>query len=262
MLQGFTPPYTPTGGSSLLHAPPWHFAGRVLSIEVEVATGAAESFLPEGFGQATGRGFGHFCDWQATTDGSELLDPVYSQYKEFFFLLEATSDDEARLFCPFIYVDQDISMVRGHLQGFPKKLGSVWMTRSYDLDHPAAARTGRGSPLGASLAVKDRRLGDARFELTGETTDPIGFLAIPTFGLVGEPTIVGGADPGRRRLVRQSVSELLLGPSHEAVGELELHESPRDELGLLAPERTVTANITEVALTVTGAADASDALAP
>ncbi len=258
MLDGFTPPYTPTGSSSLLPAPPWHFAGRVLSIEVELDARTADRFLPDRFGEATGRGFAHFCDWQATTDGSELLDPIYSQYKEFFFLLEADYDSEARLFCPFIYVDQDISMVRGHLQGFPKKLGSVWMTRSYDLDHPAAARTGKGAPLGASLAVKDRRLAEASMQLTGKLSEPIGFFATPTFGLVGEPTIVGGPNSGRKRLVRQSVSERLTGPMHEAVGELQLFTSPRDELGELAPKKTVAANIVECALTVTGANEVAE----
>lgn len=253
MLEGFTPPYTSTGRSALLPPPPWHFAGRVLSIGVELDATVADRFLPQGFGEATGRAFGHFCEWQATSDGSELLDPVYSQYNEFFYLLEACRDGESRLFCPFIYVTQDISMIRGHLQGFPKKLGSVWMTRSYDLDHPAAARLGRGARLGASLAVKDRRLAEASMELTGELAEPIGFLAIPTFGLVGEPTIVGGADRGRPRLVRQTVSELLTGLMHEASGELMLFESPRDELGELAPTKTLSANMTQCALTVTGA---------
>ena len=37
---------------------------------------------------------------------------------------------EAVCFCPLIYVDQDVSMLRGLLQGWPKKMGSTWLTRS------------------------------------------------------------------------------------------------------------------------------------
>ena len=236
--------------------PPWHYAGRVMSLAVEVDPDTAGRFLPGDFGDSTGRAYGHFCDWQATSNGAELLDPAYAQYKEFFYLLEAERNGERRLFCPFIYVDQDIAMVRGLLQGWPKKIGSVWITRSYGFDHPAAARIGNGIRLGASLAVKDRRLAEARIELTGEPGERIGFLAIPTFGIVGEPTLVGGPDRGRQRLVRQAVSHTSIGTIHGAKGELKLFESPWDELGQLVPACTREAAICEFALTVTGAMEA------
>lgn len=45
-------------------------------------------------------------------------------------------DGSVANFCPLIYVDQDASMLRGLLQGWPKKMGSTWITRSYPLDHP------------------------------------------------------------------------------------------------------------------------------
>jgi hypothetical protein len=36
MLSGFTPPYTPSGCSSLVPAPPWHYAGQVMSLAFQV----------------------------------------------------------------------------------------------------------------------------------------------------------------------------------------------------------------------------------
>jgi len=161
MLSGFTPPYTPSCRSSLVPAPPWHYAGQVMSLAFQIDREAGQSLLPDRFGAATGSAACHFCEWQSTTDGSELLDPIYAQYKEFFVLLEADRGGTRAFYCPFIYVDQDMPMVRGWLQGLPKKFGSVWMTRSYDLDHPAAAPLceryalwrepiREGSPLGRS----------------------------------------------------------------------------------------------------------------
>src|SRR5262249_46841896 len=205
MLSGFTPPYTPSGRSSLVPAPPWHYAGQVMSIAFLIDREAGQSLLPAGFGVATGGAACHFCEWQSTTDGSELLDPIYSQYKEFFVVIEADRGDTRALYCPFIYVDQDLSMVRGWLQGWPKKIGSVWMTRSYDLDHPAAAPFRRGTCFGASLAVKDRRLAEAKVTLNGEAAESIGFLALPTFGLVGSPTLIGTPSAGEKKLVRAAV---------------------------------------------------------
>jgi hypothetical protein len=253
MLNGLTPPFTPSGRSALAPPPPWHYAGQIMSLGFDLNRGVAQSLLPENFGTATGHGTGHFCEWQATTDGSELLDPVYSQYCEFFALIEVERAGARVLFCPFIYVDQDISMVRGWMQGWPKKLGSVWLTRSYDLDHPAAARIAKGARFGASLAVKDRRLAEGRISLTGAPAEPIGFLAMPTFGSAASPTIIGAATSGPKRLVRANVPAKTHGPAHAATGELAFFDSPRDELSLLQPQRVTTASLSTFALTVDGA---------
>lgn len=252
MLKGFSPPYTPTGKSSLMPAPPWHYAGQIMSFDCDIDAQIAAQYLPDDFGTATGKSYGHFCDWQATSDGSELLDPIYAQYKEFFYLIEAEKNGEKRLFCPFIYVDQDIALARGHLQGFPKKHGSIWMTRSYDFDHPAAAQIKSGCKMGASMAAKDRRLADAEIELTGETGEDIGFIATPTFGLIGSPSLIDKPSCGTQTLVRQNASEILKGKMHAAKGHLRLHTSPYDELHKLQPTRTNKASIGEFALTVIG----------
>jgi hypothetical protein len=254
-LTGFTPPYTPTGRSSLVDAPPWHYAGQILSLAFEVARDPAQALLPEEFGAATGRAYGHFCEWQACTDqGDELVDPVYAQYKEFFVLIEAESRRVAgaALYCPFIYVDQDISMVRGWMQGWPKKVGSVWMTRTYPgLDRPAAAPIRGGTRFGASLAVKDRRLAEATVSLTGEQALPIGFLALPTFGLVGSPTLIGAPSAGPRTLVRATVPDKMQGPSYAADPvTLAFFASPRDELSQIAPKALREASLSTFALTV------------
>lgn len=256
MLSGFTPPYSPTGASSLVPPPPWHYCGQVLSLAFAIDPAAGQSFLPDGFGAATGRAYAHFCEWQSTTDGWELLDPVYAQYKEFFVLVETERGDGPGLFCPFIYVDQDVSLVRGWLQGWPKKHGSVWMTRSYDLDHPAAAGRRAGTRLGATLAVKDRRLAEAQVTLTGDEGRRLGFLAIPTFGLIARPSLLGTPTAGTPVLARATVSATAAGPFKAATGELRLLPSPRDELAALAPLGPVEASVGTFGLTITGAAEA------
>ncbi|HYG91910.1 MAG TPA: acetoacetate decarboxylase family protein [Azospirillum sp.] len=251
MLTGFTAPLSPQGRSSLAPAPPWHYAGWLFSIDYEVDTATAAGFLPEGFGKATGRATVHFADWQATSDGSELLDPVYSQYRECFVLVEAERDGAPVNFCPFIYVDQDVSMIRGWLQGLPKKFGSVWITRTYPLDHVAAAPPRAGTRLGASLAVKDRRLAQAALTLTGGEGRHLGLLAKPTYGLFGLPSIVGGATAAEPRLVRMVADSKEFGPFYAADAALELFPAPRDELDALAPKRVLDASAGYFAMTVT-----------
>ncbi len=254
MLSGFTPPYTPSGRSSLVPAPPWHYAGQIMSLALQVDREAAQSFLPDGLGTATGGAACHFCEWQSTSNGSELLDPIYAQYKEFLMLVEADRGGAQAFYCPFIYVDQDLSMVRGWLQGLPKKVGSVWMTRSYDLDHPAAAPVREGTSFGASLSVKDRRLAEATITLSGGAVEPIGLLSmLPTFGLVGSPTVIGKPSAGEKKLARAAVELTTRGPAYGATGALQLLESPRDELSALRPRSVTAASLSTFALTVAGA---------
>jgi hypothetical protein len=144
-------------------------------------------------------------------------------------------------------------MVRGWLQGWPKKVGSVWMTRSYHLDHPAAAQLREGTCFGASLSVKDRRLAEATITLGGGAVAPIGFLAMPTYGLVGSPTLIGKPSAGEKTLARAAVEMTTSGPAYAATGALQFFESPRDELSVLRPRSVTAASLSTFALTVTGA---------
>ena len=94
------------------------------------------SLLPEGLEPHpdAGRCAAVFADWQSCSDGGdELLDPSRSHYREFYIVVNALLDGEEVTTCPFIWVDQDFAMARGWIQGFPKKLGEVWMTRTFAL---------------------------------------------------------------------------------------------------------------------------------
>jgi hypothetical protein len=241
--------------SSLVPAPPWHYAGWLLN--VEFACAGAAPFVPPELGSATGRGTVHFADWQATTDGSELLDPVLAQYRETIVVLELTRPDGSLAnFCPLIWVDQDISLLRGQLQGWPKKMGSTWLTRSLPLDHPAAAPLRAGTRLGASLAVKDRRLAEARLELTGRPGEPLGFAARPTWGTVGWPDLTRPGEPPALRYLRPLVSGRTGGGWHEATAELTFHRTPREELADLGLRRALRASAGWMGITITGASEA------
>ncbi len=69
-----------------------------------------------------------------------MLDPARYQYREMFVLLDAHWGEMAIAYCPYIFVDNDaVRSCAASLQGFPKKLGSVFQTRSFAAPSPAAA---------------------------------------------------------------------------------------------------------------------------
>jgi hypothetical protein len=255
-FNSFTAPFTASGRAALVPPPPWHYAGWLINVAFQFDPSRAASFVPAALGRATGAGCIHFADWQATTDGSELLDPVYAQYRETIAIVEIERPGGERLnFCPFIWVDQDISLLRGLLQGWPKKLGSTWMTRSLPLDHPAASPLREGSPLGASLSVKDRRLVEARLRLTGRPGKALGFLANKVVGTVGWADLTRPDAMPAPRFVLPAISGKVASDWHEAEGTLTLLPHPVEELSLLGEIRVTAASAGWAGITVTGAAD-------
>lgn len=257
MLQGFTPPYTPDGRSSLVVAPPWHYAGQVVSLRYDVDRDKAQRYIPDGFGTATGTAYLHACEWQSTSDGWELLDPAYAQYREIFVLIEVQRPDGALVnFCPLIWVDQDVAMLRGLLQGWPKKMGEIAMTRSYDLDHPAAAASRAGSRIAANLSEKGRRLVEIKVTLDDREGRNLGVLAQPTFSLGGLPSLEDPSRPADTRLLRALVRDVVKGPMRNGTAEVQFFDHDRAELSLLSPEAITDVSFGMVALSIDGAASA------
>ena len=138
--RGYSVPLTPEGRSSLVPYPPWHYVGAFLVIDYWADPEKAVAFLPEGIEPHADPGRCAFvaADWQSCSEsGDELVDPSRSQYKEVFVVVNGLLDGEEVTVCSYIWVDRDFALARGWIQGFPKKLGSIWITRSFGLGGPA-----------------------------------------------------------------------------------------------------------------------------
>jgi acetoacetate decarboxylase len=217
-------------------APPWHYSGDFLVVEYRADPDAARAFLPRELelGDPPGAAAAIFADWQSCSDSfEELLDPIRAQYKEFFVVLAASHRGEPVTRCPLMWVDKGFSLARGWLQGFPKRPGSIWMTRPVSVGK-AGARLEAGGRFGASAAENDRRLAEATLTLrglseTGPTvnTPPLvntRFLPPwdPDGDSIAEHVYAGGRD-------RE------ISPIWEGEATLRFFDAPESELALLAP---------------------------
>jgi acetoacetate decarboxylase len=241
-LQGYSLPRTPGGTSSLVPSPPWHYVGDFLVIEFWADPAEAVRFLPPGIEPHpdAGRAAALFVDWQsASTDGGELVDPARSQYKEFFVVLNGLLDGEEATTCPLIWVDRDFALARGWIQGFPKKLGSVWITRTFGLDCLADPGVRPGAVFGGTCAAYDRRLAEGTVTLervseSGPThNDP------PLVNVRHFPQLVAGThrSPAVHELVRARSKDRSISPIWEGPATLELFDAGREELARLRPVR-------------------------
>src|ERR1043166_4364420 len=169
-MKGYTIPRTATGLSSLVPAPPWHYVGDFLVVDYWASPEAVLAVLPDGLDPHpdTGRCAAVFADWQScSSGGGELLDPVRSHYREFFVVANALLDGEGVRTRTFIRVDQAFALARGWIQGFPKKLGEVWMTRTFGLGGPADPGLAPGARHGATCSARGREIAGMTLTIDG-----------------------------------------------------------------------------------------------
>lgn len=252
-LEGYTLPRTPKGTSSLAPSPPWHYAGNCLAVEYEASREAAAAFLPSCLELASPRCAVYFVEWQFATDsGEEYLDPIRSQYHETLFLLSAKFAGLECAFCPFIWVDQDVSLMRGLAQGWPKQIGSTWITRAYDLPSNASPVLGPGGKFGATLCARDRRLAEARVTLSGKTDN----LPKPGFARAVNtrhfPDLVAGhhGQPLLYDLVQLKSRDVQVSTIWTGEAKLEIFDNPYIELVELRPTKVIAGYQFSFALTV------------
>jgi acetoacetate decarboxylase len=242
MLQGFTVPLTPGGKSPLATLPPWHYSSDCLVVEYWADPAAIAALLPPGVTvdeKSGGRSFFWFLDWQFTASNDELTDPARYQYREAFALVEAIFEGTPINYCPFIFVDNDAAIARGWSQGFPKKLGSVFQTRSFSAPSPAAAPLAKGSRFGASLTAHGERLATARIQLEEQVADPSKVFNRPTVMRRYFPQLAkaGQHKPAVDELTMSLTDNLAIVDVWAGSAELRMPEVQGEEMHLIGPKR-------------------------
>lgn len=253
MIKGYTLPRTPLGKSSLLPEPPWHFIGNALVVEYEADEAKAAAFLPEGLELDSGRCAVYFMDWQYASDkGEEYLDPVCSQYRETIFLLSAKYEGKPIAYCPFIWVSQDKSMLRGLIQGWPKQFGETWITRDFCMVSKAGPATGQAGKYGAALSVHGRRLVEATVAVQEEGAEmpSPAFAGAALIRFFPELEKSKQASPAVNELVRLKSRDVSISPVWKGPADLKVFEHPYTELPDLKPLRVGSGYRFTVACTI------------
>ena len=256
-VRGLPFPRTPTGRASILPPPPWHYSGDLLTVEYRTDPRAIADLLPEGLTLAhddedPGAVAFIWADWQSCgDDASELLDPIRSQYREAFVVVRCRYQERLYSRCLFIWVDKDFALVRGHLQGYPKKMGSIHQTRPVSVGR-AGPRLEAGGRFGMTLAASDRRLAEATVTLEGPSTSN-GFVnAHPMLHHRWLPRIELDGRDSVAELVTMSGVNVDLGPAYAGSATLEVFDAPSEELRAIAPREIIGGYFRTVGTTFAG----------
>jgi len=237
-LLGFLPPLTPLGSSALVPNPPWFYSGTLLTVEYRTDPANVRAILPADIDLApedAGAVAIIWADWQSCSEGGlELLDPIRSQYLEAFVVVRCSYQGTVYSRCVAIWVTKDFAIGRGWFQGYPKKLGSVHVTRLFN-HGKASPRLEAGAQLGASLSAYDHRLASAVVTLR-EPWENNGFVnGHRMLHSRTMPSIGKGQGLSLDQLVSMGSVDADLGPAWRGDAELSLADSPWDELHSILP---------------------------
>ncbi len=165
---------------------------------------------------------------------TELLDPVRGQYKEFFIVVNAMLGAEHVTSCPYIWVDRDFALIRGWIQGFPKKLGRG----AHDAQLRARLQ-GRGPQLRRHAGGHGRLLAEGsvtpeQVSESGPTHNDPPLINRPPLSPFGRRPVAGRRPPRAGAGAKQRPVDL----GHpRGVGDARLHDAPGEEHAELAPVR-------------------------
>jgi len=248
-MEGFFFPRTATGAASLVPAPPWFYSGDLLTVEYRTDPARVAELLPPPLAPAPddpGAVALIWADWQScSTGGEELLDPVRSQYKEAFVVVRCSFGGRTFSRCVYIWVDKDFAIARGIHQGYPKKLGSIHLTRAHPYGK-AAPRIAAGGRFGATLAAADRRLAQAVVTLREESETGGYVNAHPMAHHRVLPSIEKGRPDALNELISSGAASVEAGPAWRGDADLALFDSPTEELARLEVDELIGAYYQQV----------------
>lgn len=241
-MQGFLFPRTPSGRSSLIPPPPWHYSGEMLTVEYRTDADRVAALLPTGLEPAEddpGAVAIIWADWQSCgPDMSELMEPERSQYKEVLVVVRCRWEAQTWSRCIFIWVDKDFAMVRGYHQGYPKKMGDIWMTRPVTVGR-AGPRLEQGGAFGATLSASGHRLATARITLEAPAEQP-GFVnSHPMLHHRHWPAIESDGSQALAEIVTMRGYDTEVADVWSATAELQMGGSPFEELEILEPREII-----------------------
>src|SRR5436190_8494110 len=253
ILQGWTLPQSSTGRSSIVAPPPWHYSGEIIAVDFTAPVDAVASLLPSGMQPSPdGACSVVFADWCSASDHDErvLADPAIGQYREAYVVLHAVRGDKKVGRVPFIWVDSELSMLRGQIQGFPKKLGQIAMTRPVALGK-GGVRKDVGSRFVAHATSHGRRVLSARVGVE-ITTDRIPrAMTLPLVHTRLFPS-VDKPEPAVHELQFGTIANFECGTVFAGPGQLELGKTEYEELDQLGPISVGQGYVMSLAFSVLG----------
>jgi hypothetical protein len=229
-------PFTKSGKSALVIRGPWVYAMSGIGALYKADPKLLKDVTPKPLEVADGEVFAYVVDiisWSSNASDLVVEAPDLIQYMEGAFFVKVIYNNKKYLYCPYMWVDNDLPFLRGLLAGWPKKLAKIAITRLHPLlEHLDKPR--KGIKLGGYLTRAGSMLYRIKVELL--TDSPLNKIPLLTEYSFLLPRYFAGIAPGLG-----AINELIEfdgetnAMAWEGIGKLEILGSVNDELDSFKP---------------------------
>jgi acetoacetate decarboxylase len=254
-LKGYTLPLSPKGMAPVIDPPPWYYGGDVMHLSFKADEGRVRKLIPAPLelGPNPGEGAVWFVEW-VSCSGSRpdlaFMNPERSYYKECIILLKCEYQGIPGYFVPYIWVDNDFTLVRGFVQGFPKKLARVFITKLHHLTPIVGGKREGARMKGICEAHAERIVeGSMVFKRQAKPSEapPVRFYLLRHF-----PDIEDPARPAVLELTASIVTDARVADVWVGDGDVRFMESPFEEVADLGRVEAKEAFYFSMGITITG----------
>jgi acetoacetate decarboxylase len=254
-LKGYTLPLSPEGRSSVIDPPPWHFGGDVMQIIFKTDEARARELIPPPLemGPEPGHAILWFVEWVSVSESNPdlcFINPERSIYRECLVMVQCSFNKEPGYIVPYIWVDNDFTLMRGFIQGFPKKLGRIYQTRLHDLN-PRTGGLRAGAKLKGICQTHGEKIAEGSLLLTRQA-DPLELPGVKFYLMRHFPDIENPSKPLVHELVVSEVRDVRMDNIWAGDSDLAFFSSALEEVDALAPVELKGGFFHRMGLTITG----------
>ena len=254
-LRGYALPLTPKGQASIIERPPWHYGGEVMQLLFRTTMARARELIPPPLemGPEPGKGIVWFAEWVSVSESNPdlaFINPARAVYRECLVMIQCSYKGEPGYIVPYIWVDTDFSLMRGFVQGVPKKLARIYCTKLSDLNPKIGGKRVGAKMKGICEAhggrIVEGSLVFARQAAPSELP-PVRFYLMRHF-----PNIEDPSKPAVHELAVSESSDVRVADIWAGSAEIKFFESEAEEIATLAPVKTLGGFFHSMGLTITG----------
>jgi len=254
-LKGYSLPLTPQGRSSVVEPPPWYYGGDIMQLMFQADPDRIKALIPPPLemGPYPGQGIVWFVEWVSVSESNPdlaFINPERTIYRECLVLIGCSFQGESGYINPYIWVNNDFTLMRGFFQGFPKKLARIYLTKLHDLN-PKVGGKRVGAKFKGICEAHGERVVEGSLEFTRQA-DP-SELPAPRFFLMRHfPSIEEPSKPAVHEIVRSVVSDVKVADVWAGNADIAFMESAVEEVADIGPIQPLGGFYHQMGLTITG----------
>ena len=254
-LKGYILPLSPKGKASVIDPPPWHYGGDVMHLVFKTDEKKLKELLPPPLeiGPNPGEAVVWFVEWVSASEANPnlaFINPERSIYHECIIMVGCQFEGVPGYYVPYIWVDNDFTLMRGFIQGFPKKLGRVHITKLHELTPVVGGRKAGAEMRGICVSAEQRIVeGTMTFkkQITPQEVPPFKFYLMRHF-----PDYENPEKPIVHDLLVSNVANARIGEAWEGDADIRFMPSHFEEVADLLPIEPVKGFFFQVGMTITG----------